>query len=126
MAKGKNTENHARLIIIASLLVAFIAGFVVARAKYKPQLLELNKMILEKDEAMMRIKADSNKVMMKDDTVWVVKNGIVEEMNETVEFTNGDKVMPDGKVIKADGTESSMMNGDAIDMDGNELEGGAY
>ena len=126
MAKGKGSENHARLIIIVSLLIAFIAGFVVARAKYKPQLLELNKMITEKDQAMTRLKADSNKVMMKDDAMWVVKNGIVEEMSETVEFTNGDKVMPDGKVIKADGTEGSMMNGDAIDMDGNELEGGAY
>lgn len=126
MAKGKNTDNHARLIIIVGLLIAFIAGFLVARAKYKPQLLELNKMIIEKDQAMTRLKADSNKVMMKDDAMWIVKNGIVEEMSETVEFTNGDKVMSDGKVIKADGSESSMMNGDAFDMDGKELEGGAY
>lgn len=126
MAKGKGTENHARLIIIVSLLVAFIAGFVVARAKYKPQLLELNKMITEKDQAISRMKADSNKVMMKDDAMWVVENGIVQEMSETIEFTNGGKVMPDGKVMNADGTESSMMNGDAYDMDGNELEGGAY
>lgn len=126
MANTKYTENHARLIIIVGLLLAFVAGFVVARAKYKPQILELNTMVIEKDQAITRMKADANKVMMKDDAMWVVENGIVKEMNEAVEFTNGDRVMSSGKVIKKDGTESVMMNGDAIDMDGNELEGGAY
>ena len=125
MAKT-NTDNRGKIIIIVGLLLAFVAGFVVARTKYKPQILELNKMITEKDQALSRLKADSNKVMMKDDTVWVVENGIVREMDESVVFTNGDKVMPDGKVMKKDGTESMMMNGDAIDMDGNEIDGGAY
>lgn len=126
MAKSKYSENHARLIIIAGLLVAFIAGFVVARVKYKPQILELNKMVTEKDQALTRLKADSNKVMMKDDTMWVVENGIVQEMKESVQFTNGDEVDVKGKVMKKDGTESVMMNGDAIDMEGNALGGGAY
>ncbi len=125
MAKT-NTDNRGKIIIIVGLLLAFVTGFVVARTKYKPQILELNKMITEKDQALSRLKADSNKVMMKDDTVWVVENGIVREMDESVVFTNGDKVMPDGKVMKKDGTESMMMNGDAIDMDGNEIDGGAY
>jgi len=126
MAKAKGSENHARLIIILGLLVAFVVGFMVARARYKPQILELNKMVSEKDQAITRMKADANKVMMRDDTVWVVENGIVSEMVETVELTNGDKVTPEGKVMKAEGGESTMINGDAIDMNGNELEGGAY
>lgn len=114
-----NNDMSMKVVLVVALALAFIGGYLVSRARYKPQILELNKMVMDKDQTMNRMKANANKVMMKDGTIWVVKDGILSPLEEEIEMTNGDKVMPDGKLIKADGSESMMQNGESMDMDGN-------
>ncbi len=114
-----NNDMSMKVVLVVALALAFIGGYLVSRARYKPQILELNKMVLDKDQALNKMKANSNKVMMKDGTMWVVKDGILGPLEEEMEMTNGTKVMPDGKVLKADGSESMMQNGESMDMGGN-------
>lgn len=113
-----NNDMSMKVILVVALALAFVGGYLVSRARYKPQILELNKMVIEKDQALNKMKANSNKVMMKDGKMYVVKDGMVSELTDEVTMTNGDKVMSDGKVMKADGSESMMQNGESMDMDG--------
>lgn len=121
MAKKKITDNNdmsMKVILVVALALAFVGGYLVARARYKPQILELNKMVMDRDQSLNMMKANANRVMRKDDKVYIVKDGIVSEVTEDVTLNNGDKVMMDGKVVKKDGSESMMQNGDSMDMDG--------
>lgn len=131
MAARKNSgssrnDMNMKVMLVVALVIAFVAGYFVARAKYKPQLVELSKMILDKDQAMEKIKTNANKVMMKDDKVWIVENGMARMMDSDTMMTNGDKVLQDGTIIKADGTETMMKNGDAVDMNGRIIEGSEF
>lgn len=128
MASKKSSVTQSdmtvKAFVAAALILAFVGGFFIARAKYKPQIEILTRMVNEKDEAMQKIKSNANKVMMKDGMVWLVEDGLVSEMNNEVVLRNGDKVMADGKVVKSDGTESTLQNGDAIDLEGNIMPNG--
>lgn len=119
----QDNDMTMKIVVIVALIISFVGGYFVARAKYKPQLMELTKMVMNKDEAMQKMKADANKVLMKDGKMWVVESGMVKEMDADIVMSNGDKVMSDGKVVKADGTEAKMENGDAMDMSGKMLPG---
>lgn len=118
-ASLQQNDKTTKTIIVVSLAIAFVVGYFVARAKYKPQILELTKMVAEKDQSVQMMKAYSNKVMMDEDKMWIVKDGTVKEMDRDVMMSNGDKVMVDGKVLNKDGSEEMMKNGDSMDMDGN-------
>lgn len=120
----KNNDMTMKVMLVVALVIAFVAGYFVARAKYKPQLVELSKMIIDKDQAMERVKSNGNKVMMRDGKVWIVENGMAKMMDSDTMMTNGDKVLQDGTVVKADGTKTMMKNGDAVDMNGRMITGG--
>lgn len=120
--KEDSSGTLMKSLIVVGLLLAFFGGYIFARAKYKPQILELNKMIAERDETMNMMKADDNKIMMKDGTMWVVKDGERMEMDADMMMSNGDKVMMDGKIVKSDGSESMMKDGDSMDMQGNMMK----
>jgi hypothetical protein len=107
-----------KIVVFVALLIAFIGGYLIARAKYKPQIIELSKMVTEKDTALTQLKSSTNKLMMKDNMMWVVENGEARQMDSDIMMSNGTKVMMDGKVLNSDGSESTLSNGDAIDMDG--------
>lgn len=111
-----------KIIILVALLVAFAGGYLVARAKYKPQILTLSNMVDSKSVEMERIKDNANKVVMNDMKMWVVKDGIVTEMTEVVTLSNGYKVGPDGMVTITDGTTMQLEENEALDMDGNPIE----
>ncbi len=120
----KDNDMTMKIFIAVALVIAFVGGYLIARAKYKPQLQELSKMVLDKDEALQQMKSYNNKIMMKDDKMWVVENGKVKEMDSDVMMPSGDKVMMNGKVMRADGTDVMMKNGEAIDMDGKMMSDG--
>ena len=124
--KSTKTDNDMtmKIFVAVALVIAFVGGYLIARAKYKPQLQELSKMVLDKDAALQQMKSYNNKIMMKDDKLWVVENGKVKEMDSDIMMPSGDKVMMGGKVMRADGTDIMMKNGDAIDMDGKMMSGG--
>lgn len=126
MASKKSTKADSdmkmKIIIAVALCVAFIGGYLIARAKYKPQIVELAKMVTDKDSALESMKSNANKVMMKEDKMWVVENGSVKAMDTDIMMTNGDKVTTTGEVTKSDGSKEMMRNGDAMDMNGKMLQ----
>lgn len=120
MAKKSSRSNDTQMkaFIIVALIAAFIGGYLVARAKYKPQIVELSKMVLEKDSEMNKMKTNANRIIMKDGAMYVIEDGIVREMENDMMMPNGTKVMTDGKVVTSDNKEMMMQNGDAMDMEG--------
>lgn len=122
----QNNDMTMKVMLVVALIIAFVAGYFVARAKYKPQLVELSKMIIDKDQAMEKVKSNANKVMMKEDKMWIVENGMARMMDSDTMMTNGDKVLQDGTVVKADGTKTILKNGDAVDMTGQMMEGNGF
>lgn len=125
---SKKTEGQSdmtmKVVIIVALLIAFVAGYFAARAKYKPQLVELSKMVSDKDQSMQKMKANANKIVMKDGKMWIVEDGMVREMDSDIILPNGNKITTDGKLTSEDGTETMMNNGEAMDMDGKMLPTG--
>ena len=96
MASKKRTaaeqkDMTMKVVLGVALLVVFVAGYFIARAKYKPQIVELSKMVADKDESLQKIKSNTNKVMMKDDKMWVVENGELKKMDSDIMMTNGEK-----------------------------------
>jgi len=126
MASKKRTtveqkDMTMKVVLVVALLVTFVAGYFIARAKYKPQIIELSKMVSDKDGALQKFKSNANKVMMKEDKMWIVENGELREMDSDLMMTNGEKVTAEGEVVKADGSSVMMQNGDARDMNGKML-----
>lgn len=126
MASKKRTaaeqkDMTMKVVLGVALLVVFVAGYFIARAKYKPQIVELSKMVADKDESLQKIKSNTNKVMMKDDKMWDVENGELKKMDSDIMMTNGEKVTTEGEVVKTDGSSVMMQNGDAMDMNGKML-----
>jgi hypothetical protein len=125
MAKKKNTtpnsDMHMKIVVIVALAIAFIGGYLIARAKYKPQIVELAKMVTDKDVALEQMKSNTNKVMMKEDKMFIVEDGMARPMDADIMMSNGDKVTTNGEISKSDGTKETMHNGDAVDMNGKKL-----
>lgn len=115
----KNNDMTMKVTVLVALVVAFLVGFFIARAKYKPQVAALTNMIQQKDQAMSQMRANANNIKMQDGKMWVVQQGVVKEMSSEVTLSNGDKVEPNGEVIKGDGSKMTLQNGQAMDMDGN-------
>lgn len=115
---AESSDMTMKVIIVLALLIAFVGGYFIARAKYKPQIIELSKMVADKDGALQKIKSNANRVMMKEDKMWIVENGVIKAMDSDLMMTNGEKVTIEGKVTKADGTSTMMHNGDSLDMNG--------
>lgn len=111
-----------KALVLIGFLVVFAAGYLVARAKYKPQLVELSSMIIEKEQAMKEVEANANKLMMKDETMWVVEEGMAREMDADMMLSSGTKIMQNGRVIRPNGEEVVLKNGEAVDMKGNMMD----
>lgn len=123
MAKKSSSDTMSKdmqmkIVVLIALVAAVAVGYLIARAKYKPQIRELSNMVSEKDKTVQKLKVNSNKIIMKEDKVWVMENGDVKEMTAEIVLSNGDKVTTDGKVVKNDGTNAQLQNGDTVTMDG--------
>jgi hypothetical protein len=64
----------------------------------------------------MPIKPDM--VMMRDGKMMVKRNGRILPMEEDIAIFDGTRVMMDGTVMMTDGIARTMMEGEAITMDG--------
>lgn len=111
-------DSQMKIVVLIALVAAVAVGYMIARAKYKPQIRELSNMVSEKDKTVQKLKTNSNKLIMKDGAMWVMENGDVKEMTAEIVLSNGDKATMDGKVVKSDGTNSQLQNGDSVTMDG--------
>ncbi len=124
MASKSTQDNgmNSKVMIIVLLAIAFAAGFYVARLRYKPQINELRKMAQEKTKEADEVKLSANKVMMKDSQIWLVEKGVANVLDANIMFSNGDRVMMDGMIIRADGTEIMMEEGQSMDMNGKMID----
>lgn len=70
MAKARLTRDNRKLIILIVLFIAFAAGFLVARTRYKPQIRETFNMVQEREQKINElrevIKSYENQIMMQD------------------------------------------------------------
>lgn len=120
---SSNKDSSMKVILVVALALAFIAGYLVSRARYKPQILDLNKMVMERDESIKMMKASVNRIMKHDDTLWMIEDGILREVEEEVTLSDGSVVGLDGTVTRKDGSQVMLQNGDSIGMEGTMLEG---
>ncbi len=71
MAKKTKTNNidQRKLFVIIMLLVAFSAGFLVARARYKPQIKSTFEMVMERENAIddLKSKVEEYKEQLEED-----------------------------------------------------------
>ena len=56
MAKATLSRDNRKLIILIVLFIAFAAGFLVARARYKPQIRETFNMVQEREQKINELK----------------------------------------------------------------------
>ena len=70
MAKARLTRDNRKLIILIVLFIAFAAGFLVARTRYKPQIRETFNMVQERESRISElkevIKSYETQIMMQD------------------------------------------------------------
>lgn len=56
MVKARLTRDNRKLIILIVLLIAFAAGFLVARTRYKPQIRATFNMVQEREDKIAELK----------------------------------------------------------------------
>ena len=56
MAKARLTRDNRKLIILIVLFIAFAAGFLVARVRYKPQIRTTFNMVQEREDKIRELK----------------------------------------------------------------------
>ena len=56
MAKARLTRDNRKLIILIVIFIAFAAGFLVARTRYKPQIRETFNMVQEREDTVRELK----------------------------------------------------------------------
>ncbi len=68
--KKISDRSQKKIWIIVVLLLVFSAGFLLARARYKPQIRETFNMVMEREDAIRdletKIKAYEDKIMMEE------------------------------------------------------------
>lgn len=136
MPKKKTTSRPVRhnhsdlsmkiaLIIIVMLLVGFIGGYFLAKAKYVGKIRDISVMFSNKDtQLQMMLKGQPDKVMMQNGKMMMTKNGRVDELEDPVTLKDGTRVMPDGSYQRPGKDVMMMQNGDVFDMNGTMMQYG--
>lgn len=123
-----NHSEHAlkiSLIIIGMLVVGFVGGYVLAKARYVGKIHDISVMFSNKDAQMnMMLKGQPDKIMMQNGRVMMTKNGSVNEIEDPVTLKDGTKVMPDGSYQRPGEDVMMMQNGDVFDMNGQMMQYG--
>ena len=69
MANARLTRNNRKLIILIVIFIAFAAGFLVARTRYKPQIRETFNLVQEREQKINElrevIKSYENQMMQQ-------------------------------------------------------------
>ena len=117
-ASSKNTAPSSIWTIILCLAIGAVAGFLLARARYKPQLNTTHDMVLEKVQEVNALKNKMNGFTMVNGKVMKMTDGVITEMTEDTTLSDDTKVTVDGKIVKPDGTTTMMKDGDSMGMDG--------
>ncbi len=114
--------------VIVALIVGAVLGYFGARAKYKPQIDQLTKMVNEQKAKMEKMAKEAMMMsvgyVMKDGKMMVEEGGKMTAMTQDVTLKNGEKVITDGTVVKTDGSKMQLKEGQSIWQDGTMMENG--
>lgn len=117
MAERKENMSM-KVMVIVFIGVAFVAGYLFSRAKYKPQIVELGSMVMDRDETINTLNSLRNRYMLTDEGMVYLQDGEVTSVEEAVTLTDGSRINSDGSVIRSDGDEEQLGKGDSMLLDG--------
>ena len=117
MAK-KTIYNTTTWVIIATLVLGFIAGFIVARFKYRTQIGLISTMVMDKASEINTLTAENNRYFMVSGGMMEEKDGIVSRMISDITLSDGTTITMGGKVVKTDGSIIILKNGESVLMNG--------
>lgn len=110
--------NTTTWVIIATLVLGFIAGFVVARFKYRTQIGLISTMVMDKAAEINTLTAGNNRYFMVTGVMMEEKDGIVSRMISDTTLADGTMITMSGKVVKTDGSSVILKNGESVLMNG--------
>ena len=110
--------NTTTWVIIATLVLGFIAGFVVARFKYRTQIGLISTMVMDKASEINTLTAENNRYFMVNGSMMEEKDGIVSRMISDTTLSDGTIITMSGKVVKTDGSIIFLKNGESVLMNG--------
>lgn len=115
---AQSEKMSTKLIVIVLVGIAFIAGFFVARARYKPQISTLSTMVIERDDKISFLNNLKNRLTLRGGELVKIKDGEMMTVEEDVLLSDGTKVTVEGVVVRPDGEKEKLDEGGSIFMDG--------
>lgn len=117
MAEAKSTMS-TKLLIIIVLGVAFIAGYLVARERYKPQINELSSMVIDRDDKITYLNNLRNRLVLTEDGLVQNKDGVTMVIKDDFLLSDGSKVTVGGAITRPTGEVEQLEEGDSLFIDG--------
>src|SRR3972149_8367546 len=99
MAEAKSTMS-TKLLIIIVLGAAFVAGYLVARERYKPQINELSSMVIDRDDKITYLNNLRSRLVLVDDQLTQSKDGKITVIEDTFLLSDGSKVSVEGVITR--------------------------
>jgi hypothetical protein len=117
MAEAKSTMS-TKLLIIIVLGVAFVAGYLVAREKYKPQINELSSMVIDRDDKITYLNNLRSRLVLVDGQLIQNKDGEIMIIEDNLLLSDGSRVTVGGAITRPNGEIVQLEEGDSLFIDG--------
>jgi hypothetical protein len=117
MAEAKSTMS-TKLLIIIVLGVAFVAGYLVAREKYKPQINELSSMVIDRDDKITYLNNLRSRLVLVDGQLIQNKDGEIMIIEDNLLLSDGSRVTVGGAITRPNGEIVQLEEGESLFIDG--------
>lgn len=117
MVEAKSTMS-TKLFIIVILGVAFIAGYLVARERYKPQINELSSMVIDRDDKITYLNNLRSRLILTEGGLIQNKDGKIMVIEDDFLLSDGSKVTVKGLITRPNGEIEQLEEGDSLFIDG--------
>lgn len=108
----------SKLMVIIVLGIAFIAGYLVSRERYKPQINNLSTMVIERDDKITYLNNLRNRLVLTDGQLTQNIDGDIMVLDENVLLSDGSRVSLIGIITRPNGDVEELEEGDSLFMDG--------
>jgi len=122
MAEAKSTMS-TKLLIIIILGVAFVAGYLVARERYKPQINELSSMVIDRDDKITYLNNLRSRLVLTDGKLVQNKDGEIIVIEDDFLLSDGSRVTVGGVITRPNGEIEQLGEGDSLFIDGTVITG---
>src|SRR3989344_3539178 len=117
MSEAKSTMS-TKLLIIIVLGVAFVAGYLVARERYKPQINELSSMVIDRDDKITYLNNLRSRLVLVDGQLVQNKDGEIMVIEDDFLLSDGSKVTVGGAITRPTGEVEQLEERDSLFIDG--------